>query len=91
MANLSVPYMEDGPRLAQPGPLATLFIGLCQQISDAGPIEVIAFFMMIPVMQQLLGRSARSFLWNAFKYGAAMYLGMVFAGCVAVEVFGCGE
>ena len=88
MANLSILSVldpETGPRLAQPGPLATLLIALCQAIADAGEREVVAFFMMIPVMQHIL---PRRFLWIAFKYGMAVYLGLLAVGFVAVEVCG---
>ena len=85
MANLSVLDPETGPRLAQPGPLASLFIALCQAVADAGEREVVAFFMMIPIIQHIL---PRRFLWAVFKYGMAVYLGMLAVGAVAVDVCG---
>lgn len=90
MSNLSVP--ETGPRLAHPGPVAMLFIALCQAVVDAGETEVVAFFMMIPVMQHVLRQFLpRNFLWVVFKYGVAVYLGLLAVGCVAVEVCGRRE
>tara|TARA_B110001452_G_scaffold82248_1_gene67256 strand:+ start:9919 stop:10221 length:303 start_codon:yes stop_codon:yes gene_type:complete len=71
--------------VAQPGPLASLFIALCQTVADAGEMEVVASFMMIPILRHIL---PRRFLWIALRYGVAVYLGLLAVRWVAVEAPG---